>query len=346
MKFAMIWDYSGYVESFYVKDKTAYNFKDDKPYMYTHAVSPECFLMGPGSFPFLWEDGCFINLHNWYENIGDELPNKDFDIIFYACEGKGLLDENFDKYRVGRLREKYPDSKIVGWIKEIGQNFNTGLTHSVEKYENRIKILNECDAVLSHGIDSMRDLTYHKELNESIKKELQFLSVPLNIEYMYDNFYSDTKENSIYAYLPHQHHRRGDTYEFVNYISNKYNIPIRHKPLQEGQKFDYLTQKQFIELWSPSLFHFNLDPTITQPGMQCRQVASVGSIHIGGLNESHGILYPETATNDKKILEERFVEYLNDEKKRFEVIEYAWNKLNEVYSHNSVKKQISEIVYE
>ena len=33
MKFAMIWDYSGYVESFYVKDKTAYNFKDDNVHL-------------------------------------------------------------------------------------------------------------------------------------------------------------------------------------------------------------------------------------------------------------------------------------------------------------------------
>ena len=31
--------------------------------------------------------------------------------------------------------------------------------------------------------------TLLNKLNESIKKELQFLSVPLNIEYMYDNFY-------------------------------------------------------------------------------------------------------------------------------------------------------------
>ena len=76
-----------------------------------------------------------------------------------------------------------------------------------------------------------------------------------------------------------------------------------------------MSLEDFITNWSSCLFHFNLDPTITQPGMQCRQVASVGSIQIGGVNESHGILFPETATNDKKILEERFVEYLNDEKK-------------------------------
>ena len=60
----------------------------------------------------------------------------------------------------------------------------------------------------------------------------------------------------------------------------------------------------------------------------------------------NGVVIQVIPTHDIKSLEERFVEYLNDEKKRFEVIEYAWNKLNEVYSHNSVKKQISEIIYE
>jgi len=346
MKFAMIWDYSAYVKSFYVKDGVAHTFEDNKPYMYTHAVSPECFLMGPGSFPFLWEDGCFINLWDYYENIGDELPDVDLDIIFYACEAKGLLNENFDNFKVNILRKKYPNAKIIGWVKEIGVNFNTGLVNSAEKPQNQVKIFNDCDAVLSHGIANMRDLTYHKELNKNINKELQFLAVPLNIDYMYDNFYSEEKDLAIYAYLPNQYHRRGKTYEFVSYLSNKYNIPIKHKPLENGQKFDYLTQKEFIELWSPNLFHFNLDPTETQPGMQCRQVASVGSINMGGLNESHHLLYPETATNDVKILEDKFVEYLNDEKKRFEVIAHAWTRLNEVYSHSSVKKQISEIVYE
>ena len=34
---------------------------------------------------------------------------------------------------------------------------------------------------------------------------------------------------------------------------------------------------------------------------------------------------------DNMILEEKFVEYLHDLNKRFHVIEYAWNKLNDIY---------------
>jgi hypothetical protein len=54
-------------------------------------------------------------------------------------------------------------------------------------------------------------------------------------------------------------------------------------------------------------------------------------------------MYPDTATCDEKILEEKFVEYLNDDNKRFEAIQYAWGKLNEIYSFKSVKSQIEEI---
>ena len=80
--------------------------------------------------------------------------------------------------------------------------------------------------------------------------------------------------------------------------------------------------------------------------MQCIQVAAVGSINMGGLNEAHNVLFPDVATNDRKILEEKFVEYLNDEVSRFRVMEYAWEKLNEVYTYDLVKKQITDILEE
>ena len=126
-------------------------------------------------------------------------------------------------------------------------------------------------------------------------------------------------------------------------MGEKHNLPIRYKSLQQGQKFDYLSQREFVELWSPSLYHFNLDPINIHPGGQCIQVASVGSIHIGGVNESHEILYPNSATCDEKILEELMDEYVSDEVKRFQAIEYAWNKVNEEFSFKKVRKQIEEL---
>ena len=67
---------------------------------------------------------------------------------------------------------------------------------------------------------------------------------------------------------------------------------------------------------------------------------------MGGLNDSHVILWPETATQDLSILEERFYEYITNMDKRIEVIQYAWNKLWEYYSYESVKKKLDQIIVE
>ena len=100
----------------------------------------------------------------------------------------------------------------------------------------------------------------------------------------------------------------------------------------------------FTNLWSPCLWHFNLDPSNLQQGQHIVAVANVGCINIGGMNESHHILFPETATCDEKILEEKFELYFKDDDKRFEVINYAWKKLNECYSIDLVKNQLLEML--
>ena len=40
------------------------------------------------------------------------------------------------------------------------------------------------------------------------------------------------------------------------------------------------------------------------------------------------------------------MQYLNNEQKRFDAISFAWTKLNEIYSFNSVRKQVNEICEE
>ena len=54
----------------------------------------------------------------------------------------------------------------------------------------------------------------------------------------------------------------------------------------------------------------------------------------------------KTATCDTKVLEEKIVECLEDENKRNDIITHAWNKLNETFSFNAVRKQIEGIRYE
>tara|TARA_R100000008_G_scaffold79120_1_gene60626 strand:- start:631 stop:1671 length:1041 start_codon:yes stop_codon:yes gene_type:complete len=342
MKFAIFID-TCLIKSYYIKDKKAYGYHDNKPYTFWHAISSECFT-ATWHAPFLFDEGYFINLQEWDLN---NLPDLDLDLIFYANEKCGLDDENRDKYRVDKLRKKYPNAKILGWIKEIWTQPNgypiCPYDFNVPRHRNRIEHLNECDGIVTTGVDNLKSIEVYNYMQEHLDKKIQFVTLPLFVDYFYDNLYSNEKSLSIFGYLPNPIHRRSNTYEFASYIGEKYNIPVKFKPLNPGQKFDYLSLKDFINLWSPSLFHFNLDPMDCQPGQQALLVGGVGSINIGGMNESHQVLFPETATCDLKILEDKFVQYLEDENKRFEVIEYAWNKINELYHPSVFVKQVENI---
>ncbi len=329
MNIGLFWDEAINISSYYVKDGTGYNYFTDKPYVYHHSISSQCYP-ATHNFTFLWDNGSFLNLSEW-----DELPDLDLDLIFYACERNGLDDEHYDRYCVSRIRDKYKDVKVIGYLKEVYVKEH--------RFENRIKFLNECDFIHAEAASRMKTLDEFLKIEKLTGRKLNFTNQPVNIDYLFDNFYSNEKENSIFAYLPAPIHRRGKTYEFANYIGNKYNINVKYKSIEQGQKFDYLSQKEFVELWSPSLYHFNLDPITIHPGGQCIQVASVGSIHIGGVNESHHILYPDTATCDVKVLEDVIDGYIKDETKRFSAIEYAWEKVNENFSFNKVKNQIESL---
>jgi len=333
MKLGLFWDQTMNIKSYYVKNGTAYDFETNNPYMYHHSVSSNCFP-STHNIQFLWDNGVFLNLSEWID-IGRDFPDLDLDIILYANERAGLDENQKDDYSVERLRKRYPKAKIIGYIKEVYVKDT--------RFENRIKFFKSCDGIHAEAYDSMKKLKEFKDIERLTNKKITFHPQPLNIDYYYDHFYSNEKINGIYAYLPNPMHRRGRTYDFAKYIGDKYDLPVCYKPLQEGQKFDHISQKDFVEMWSPYLYHFNLDPIPIHPGGQCMQVASVGSINIGGLNEAHHVLYPETATCDEKILEDRFVEYLNNPDKRFEVIKYAWEKLNEIHSFSNIKLQLETL---
>ena len=335
MRFALMTDMSA-IKSYYIKDKTAYGYHDDNPYIYHHAFSSECYI-AMMNLPFLFDFGCYLDWQEWQNN---DLPDDVFDLIFYD-NGKGGLDDNhYDDYSVSKLREKYPNAIIMGWIKEVN-------VANEKRLENRIKFLNDCDGIVTSGIsEQFKNIDMFKHLKNYVDKKWYFLSQPVNTNYLFDNFYSLEKENVIWAYLPNPTYRRGRTYQFTEYLGNKYNIEVRKKQILPGQDFAHLSQLDFIKLWSTCAYHFNIDPSDIHPGNQVMQTAAVGCINFGGLNESHTILYPETATCDEKILEEIFVEHLNDEIKRFETIEYAWETLNEIYSFKSVTDQINTLYEE
>jgi hypothetical protein len=347
MKFAEVWDYTSNVESFYVKDGTAISFKTNKPYMYRHSIATNCFLQGP-VYPFLWEDSYFLNLAEY-----DGVPPYDpeVELVLYVNERVGLMNEHYEKYSVDSIRKSFPNAVIVGEIKEVEPNFNSGpvvlgpneAAHRQVRPErpiNRIKFFNDCDFVNMPSIPNghCSKIPYLVELQKNINKEIVYSPGPTNVDYVFENYYSNEKSNSIFAYTPHQHHRRSNTLDFAQYLGNKYNLPVFHKPLYNDKPFDYMSSHDFVSLWSPHLYHFNLDPMKTQPGQQCKQVACVGSINIGGENDSHQFLYPDTATCDLNRLEEVFVKYLEDENERFKAIQYAWNKVNEICGFDTVRK--------
>ena len=329
MNIGLFWDEAINLSSYYVKDGRGYNYFTDEPYIYHHSVSSYCYP-ATHNFTFLWNNGRFLNLSEW-----DELPDLDLDVIFYANERSGLEDEYYDRYCVDRIKNKYKNAKVVGYLKEVYVKEH--------RFENRIKFLNECDFIHAEAADRMKTLDEFLKIEKITGKKINFTNQPINTEFFFDNFYSNEKENSIYAYLPNPMHRRGTTYEFAKRMSDKFELPIKFKSLNPGQKFDYLSMRDFIELWSPSLYHFNLDPIDIHPGGQCIQVACVGSINIGGMNEAHSILYPDSATCDEKSLEKLMDLYINDEYARFDAIQYAWNKVNENFSFKKVKSQIKEL---
>jgi len=311
-------------KSWYAKGKEKYLFNGDT----LHTVYNPIF-----NYSFFWENGCFLNLQEWE----DELPDLDLDVIIYANERHGLDPSNWDKYSVARLKNKYPKVKVVGFLKE--------LTVPPHRYKNWIKFLNDCDFVVGACTGIIQELSEYKELQLLLNKKINFFSSPHDIEYVYDNFYSEVKDNAIFAYLPNPMHRRGKTLEFAEYIGKKYDIPVVKKPFTDGSNDAiHMSWTDFVNLWSPCLWHFNLDPTELQQGQHVVAVANVGSINFGGMNESHKLLFPETATCDLNVLEEKFVEYLESPEKRFEAITYAWNKLNELYGMDVVKKQLLEML--
>ena len=346
MKIAEVWDFTAYLESFYIKDGKATSFKTNKSYSYRNSVSPECFLQGP-VYPHLWEGSYFLNL----EEYGGVPPyDSDVDLVLYVNERVGLMNEYYDKYSVESIRKQFPNAVIVGQVKEVPPTFNSGDVYSdiprrqvrPERPENRIRFFNDCDFV---NVPTTPDGVYAKdeyfvELQKHLNKEITFTPGPTNVDYVFDKYYSNEKNKSIFYYTPHQHERRGDTQRFSEYLGKKYGLEVFNKNLYHDKPFDYLSSHEFISLWSPHLFHVNIDPQNSYPGQQCRQVAAVGSINIGGENDSHHRLYPNSSGCDLKILEEIFELYLKDESKRFEAIEYAYNKVNELFGFSTVRNTL------
>jgi len=338
MKFALIQDIvgNGGISSFRVMDGKAYIFDTNK--LYTPKFTPaglneNCFL-STFNYPFLFNNSHFIE---WSE-FKDNLPDLDLELIFLVIERTLNRKEEFPWVKVNNIRKKYPNAKIVGYIKEIwmGEPYD----YEDARHKARIDFLNSCDSVITNR----PELKEFQQLADNVDKPFNFVTQPHNIDYFYENF-GGNKDLAIWEYLPCQMQRRNNTNEFVEYLSKKYNIPVKRKTLLPNQDFNHLSIIDFIKQWSSCLFHFNLDPVDYFPGNQITQVVSTGTINMGGVNDNHHLLCPETATCDTKILEQRFVEYLEDEDKRNEIRQKSWERLHKYFSFDAVRLQIKNIKY-
>jgi len=322
MKFALIVDHCK-VESYVVRDQKAYKMKSpETPYSFHHSIGNESF-MGFWGYPFVFE-GCFINWGEW-----EELPDLDLDVIFV------VIEKDFINCQINDLRNKYPNAQIFSVIKEMD-------TYSwMGTFGHRIEVYKQCDKIFIPTINvKMYDGPDDISLMEYTERIVHYLPQPVDTHYLYDNFYQEEREEKIFSYFPiHTTSRCGDTEKFTQYISEKYGIPF----VRQTTQFSSNQWEDFLKLWTPCTFHFNLDPIPFYPGQQAMQCAALGVIHIGGINDSHPMLWPETATNNKKILEDRFVEYTQDTDKRTRVLQYARKQLNNIYSYDAIRDRFKEI---
>ena len=79
------------------------------------------------------------------------------------------------------------------------------------------------------------------------------------------------------------------------------------------------------------------------PGSQAMQCAALGVINVGGLNCSHRLLWPETATNNPTVLESRIRDYLQHPEKINKAVDYAHETVRRYHDTKSVIEQIKNI---
>ena len=327
MKFAMIVD--GCVQrSYYVKDGKSYKLKADneEPYSHHHSINNECHL-GIWGYPFLFEGGYFINWTEW-----DELPKLDLDIILVAIE------KNQNMYNVGMLRKSYPNALIMSFVKEAFWVNST--------LEQRINFFKDCDYItFQWKVDDDNDggILGINTLSKLCNKEVYYLPQPNDIDFLYNNYYKQERDLNILSYKsPEGLGRSGNTIDFAKYVGDRYGIEvINHIVKYKGT--EHKQWMEFLDGITSSTYCFNLDTTLYggSMGVQC---AALGLINIGGIQDSHKILWNETATNDLEVLGKIFYELHTNVDKRVELIQSAFNNARKYYSHKAVRQVILDIL--
>lgn len=323
MNFALIID--GCVQkSYYVKDKRSYRFGTDEPYSHHHSIGNECHI-GLWGWPFVF-DGCFLN---WTEF--SELPTLDLDVIMVAIE------KNFN-YNVGALRKKYPNATIISFVKEDYWVNGT--------IQQRVDFFKSCDVITFpwkiERDDDPNGILGIQNMIERCGRDVHYVPQPHDIDFLYDRYFEPDRDIQILNYKAPTDGRDGGGENYVDYIGNKYNVKvIKHSVKYEGP--EHKQWEEFLSGITKSLYCFNT-AKIKTGGSMAVQCAALGILNFGGIQDSHEVLFPETATNDLDELELIFKKIHNDTDLRNSMIKRAFDKAVENYSHASVKEKVLNII--
>lgn len=281
-------------------------YRNGKPYRTPGSLSNEAFR-NIWNIP-LATNGWFIN----YES--GEFPKVDFNVLLVVSEIKSRPSV------IRHLRQLYPNAQIVGYVKES----HPFLTH--RPWEAVSSFLKECDKIA---------LPYRKKIidycSEQLDQEIWPVHFPYNVDLIRKMFKREETNKCIFIGCNSWDASRGyaECLEFTKKISKRINVEY----LENTGSY---TWDKWLEEIARCQFCINMDkqPRLGQVPIEC---AIIGTPHIGGMADAANTLWPDTATNDPKILAEIIIsgEFKIEQAKRLVV---------ERHSFKTVKKQIEDLM--
>lgn len=312
MKFGLFVDKTAQ-QSFEVRDKHSYKLYTDIPYTTTHSIENKTH-MSIFQYPFLFNNSGYL------VNMGEiGLPDIDFDIIFLVVE------RLFDQFPISKIRNKYPNAKIFGVLKE----------QYIPDERGRCKFLSGCDEVIL----PFKHKFLHYFFEKNTGKTPIWIPQPYDVDLLYNKFYKQERSYDIFSYISSTKPelRRAQTEQFTSYIANKYDLSVKRVSTN--------TWNEFMEEISSCKFLFNLDP-IQAAGQTGVQTAILGVIGIGANSDSNYHLFPNSNGTNFDNLEDIFYKLYNDKDEYVKYIQQAFSKVNEIYGMQSVKQRILNLYNE
>ena len=245
----------------------------------------------------------------YFINLEQEnYPDEDFDLIFAAIEGNiNYLDT---------LAKLYPNAKIVGTIKEAAK---------------RKDVRNDLIRLTDSFVVPYLTFDFFTEYGYDTPGVVHRIPQPVNIKYLQEHFDTD-KQEYIFDY--------SNTWVGGRKGTNQQLLSKLNYEVKQGSHSNW---HDFIQMWKASKYMLNLDPTHNF-GQQATQCAALGTVMVGGHNDAHKVLYPELATCDTNRLVELFTKLESDPIYYKEIVDYASKKVQEVYSFDTVRKQIQSLL--